>query len=53
MIKTEALRRRERRQALLTVVFTIISVIYLMPVLLVLGTYYIAQLCIAKSVVRS
>ena len=36
MIKTEALRRRERRQALLTVVFTIISVIYLMPVLLVL-----------------
>ena len=36
MIKTEALRRRERHQALLTVVFTIISVIYLMPVLLVL-----------------
>ena len=36
MIKTEALRRRERRQVLLTVVFTIISVIYLMPVLLVL-----------------
>ena len=36
MIKTEALRRRERSQALLTVVFTIISVIYLMPVLLVL-----------------
>ena len=36
MIKAEALRRRERRQALLTVVFTIISVIYLMPVLLVL-----------------
>ena len=36
MIKTEALRRRECRQALLTVVFTIISVIYLMPVLLVL-----------------
>lgn len=36
MIKTEALRRREHRQALLTVVFTIISVIYLMPVLLVL-----------------
>ena len=36
MIKSEALRRRERRQALLTVVFTIISVIYLMPVLLVL-----------------
>ena len=36
MIKTEALRRRERRQALLTGVFTIISVIYLMPVLLVL-----------------
>ena len=36
MIKTEALRRRERRQALLTVVFAIISVIYLMPVLLVL-----------------
>ena len=36
MIKTEALRRRERHQALLTVVFTIISVIYLMPVFLVL-----------------
>ena len=36
MIKTEALRRRERRQALLTVVFTIISVLYLMPVFLVL-----------------
>ena len=37
MIKTEALRRRERRQALLTVVFTVISVIYLLPVLLVLN----------------
>ena len=36
MIRSDALRRRERRQALLTVVFTIISVIYLMPVLLVL-----------------
>ena len=36
MIRSAALRRRERRQALLTVVFTIISVIYLMPVLLVL-----------------
>ena len=36
MIRSDALRRRERRQALLTVVFTIISVLYLMPVLLVL-----------------
>ena len=36
MIRSDALRRRERRQALLTVVFTIISVIYLMPVFLVL-----------------
>ena len=36
MIKSDALRRRERRQALLTVVFTIISVLYLMPVFLVL-----------------
>ena len=35
MIKSDALRRRERRQALLTVVFTIISVLYLMPVFLV------------------
>ena len=34
MIRSDALRRRERRQALLTVVFTIISVIYLIPVLL-------------------
>ena len=36
MIRSDALRRRERRQALLTVVFTIISVLYLMPVFLVL-----------------
>lgn len=36
MIKSDALRRRERRQALLTVLFTIISVLYLMPVFLVL-----------------
>ena len=36
MIKTEALRRRERHQALLTVVFTIIYELYLMTVILVL-----------------
>ena len=32
MIRSDALRRRERRQALLTAVFTIISVIYLMQI---------------------
>ena len=36
MMKTEALRRRERRQTFMTVLFTVISVLYLMPVVLVL-----------------
>ena len=36
MMKTEALRRRGRRQTFMTVLFTVISVLYLMPVVLVL-----------------